>query len=162
MEKTLSNGRTGAVKRTLLVFVTAFFLGGCSDSESLEVFSFDARTKDVALEDMVLLSNGREVYVQPTYQLFGIEKLDDEGLERIEWASIGIYDSDRNPVYSLYTGENQEGVLDTRAYPLEGSLTGPVVKNNLIKDGEKLYVEFVYEKESREVREEVEVVLEKE
>lgn len=162
MEKTLSMRRKGGVKRTLLVFVTALFLVGCSNSESLEVFIFDARTKDVALEDMVLLSNGREVYVQPTYQLFGIEKLKDEGLGPIKWASIGIYDSDRNPVYSLYTGENQEGVLDTRTYPLEGSLLGPVVKNNQIKDGEKLYVEFVYEKESQEVREEVEVILKKE
>ena len=58
------------MKKLLLTFISMALLAACSSSEKLEVFSFDARTKDVALENFVLVSNGTEAYVQPTFQLY--------------------------------------------------------------------------------------------
>lgn len=146
------------MKKLLLTFISMALLAACSSNEKLEVFSFDARTKDVALENFVLVSNGTEAYVQPTFQLYGIEKLNNEA-EVVNGAGIKIYDSKKNLIYSLNVGENQYGVLDTRTSPLDGKLIGPVLKSEQIEVGETIYVEFIYEKNSLQVREEVEVIL---
>ena len=58
------------MKKLLLTFISMALLAACSSSEKLEVFSFDARTKDVALENFILVTNGTEAYVQPTFQLY--------------------------------------------------------------------------------------------
>lgn len=146
------------MKKILLTVISMALLAACSSNEKLEVFSFDARTKDVALENFVLVSNGTEAYVQPTFQLYGIEKLNNEA-EVVNGAGIKIYDSKKNLIYSLNVGENQYGVLDTRTSPLDGKLIGPVLKSEQIEVGETIYVEFIYEKNSLQVREEVEVIL---
>jgi hypothetical protein len=86
--------------------------------------------------------------------------LDNEA-EVVSGAGIRIYDSKKNLIYSLNVGENQYGVLDTRTSPFEGELIGPVLKIEQIGVGETIYVEFIYEKDSLEVREQVEVVLDK-
>ena len=146
------------MKKMFITFISMALLAACSSNEKLEVFSFDARTKDVALENFILVSNGTEAYVQPTFQLYGIETLDNEA-EVVSGAGIRIYDSKKNLIYSLNVGENQYGVLDTRTSPLAEELIGPVLQSEQIEVGKTIYVEFVYEKDSLEVREEVEVVL---
>ena len=80
------------MKKMFITFISMALLAACSSNEKLEVFSFDARTKDVALENFVLVSNGTEAYVQPTFQLYRIETMDNESVV-VSCAVIKIYDS---------------------------------------------------------------------
>ena len=145
--------------KLLVVFASLFFLSACSNTESMAVFTFNARTQDVALEDLVLVAADDEVYLQPTFQLFAIEKLDGGPKEPIKGAVINLYDEDKEWLYSFNIGENQEGVLDTRTTPLDGDLVGKVLKSKNIKAGKKLVIEFIYEKDLVEIKEEVVVEL---
>lgn len=147
------------MKKILVVFASLFFLSACSNTESLAVFNFDARTQDVALEDVALVAADDEVYLQPTFQLFGIEKFEGGPEEPINGAVINLYNEDKELIYSFSIGENQEGVLDTRTTPLDGDLVGTVLDSKNIKAGKKLFVEFIYEKDLAEIQEEVVVEL---
>ena len=51
------------MKKLLLTFISMALLAACSSNEKLDVFLFDSRTKDVALENFILVSNGTEAYV---------------------------------------------------------------------------------------------------
>ena len=44
------------MKKMFITFISMALLAACSSNEKLEVFSFDARTKDVALENFILVS----------------------------------------------------------------------------------------------------------
>jgi hypothetical protein len=150
------------MKKIIMFFIGIFFLSGCSSNPSMEIFSFDTRTKDVALENVVLVSSGNKAYLQPTFQVFRIENLSTGENETIRSVVIKIYDETKNLIYSTGIGENQKGILDTRTDSIEGELIGTVLNSKHIKDGKKLYVEFVYEKNGIEVKEEVEVELNRE
>lgn len=147
------------MKKLFVIFASLFFLSACSTAKSMEVFSFDARTQDVALENVVLVTSDNGAYLQPTFQLFGIEKLNGGPDEPIKGAVINLYDKDKDLIYSIGVSENQDGILDTRTTPLDGDLVGTVLDSKNIKEGKKLFVEFIYEKDLLEVKEEVVIEL---
>lgn len=147
------------IKKVLLACISIFFLSGCSTAKSMEVFSFDARTQDVALENVVLVASDNEVYLQPTFQLFGIEKLNGGADTSVKGAVINLYDEERELIYSFGMGENQNGILNTQTTPLDGDLVGTILDSKNIKAGKKLFVEFIYEKDSMGMQEEVVVEL---
>lgn len=147
------------MKKLFVFFASIFFLSGCSTAKSMTIFSFDARTQDVALENVVLVASDNEVYLQPTFQLFGIEKLNGGFVTPIKGTVINLYDEERELIYSVGIGENQDGSLDTRTTPLDGDLVGTILDSKNIKEGKKLIVEFIYEKDSMSVQEEVVVEL---
>ena len=147
------------MKHYLMLFFALLILAGCSTQNAMEVFAIDARTKDVALEDLVLVSNEKEIYIQPTYHLFSIEKLNPAESPHVSAPSFTIYNKEKEQIYSATIGSNQEGVLDTRTSQLDGDLVGAVSEVRSIEDGETLYVHFSYEKEQTNVEEEIEVKL---
>lgn len=149
------------LKKVILLLTTILFLTGCSGGKTLDVFSFDARTKDIALENVVLISNGESIYVQPTYQLFWIKPLGSKELTPIKSAGFELYNEDKEIFYSQTISESHYDFLDTRQYPLEGDLAGTVFDYNGIEDGKKIYVRFSYEKDQIPVEEEIEVVLQR-
>lgn len=146
------------MKKTILVLMSILFLSACT-TNTLHTFSIDARTKDVALENMVIVSNGSEAYIQPTYQLFAIEHTNSVPADLVKQASMRFYDEEDNLFFSIGTGTNQDGILDTRTTPLDDDLVGFVVPSKKIESGKKLFVEFVYEKDNQEITEKVEVAL---
>lgn len=146
------------MKKTILVLMSTLFLSACT-TNTLHTFSIDARTKDVALENMVIVSNGSEAYIQPTYQLFAIEHTNSVPADLVKQASMRFYDEEDNLFFSIGTGTNQDGILDTRTTPLDDDLVGFVVPSKKIESGKKLFVEFVYEKDNQEITEKVEVAL---
>ena len=150
------------MKKIVTFLMSLIFLSACSSNKSMEVFSFDVRNKDVTLENVVLVSNGDEAYLQPTFQIFRIESLTNGKIEPIKSTVVNIYEEAKNLIYSIGVGENQEGVLDTQTSPIEGELVGSILESNMIKDGKKLYVEFIYDKAGLRLSEEVEVELNKE
>lgn len=147
------------MKKTFLFLMSSLFLSACTTTSTLHTFSIDARTKDVALENLVIVSNGAELYIQPTYQLFAIEHTNSVPADLVKQASMRFYDEEDNLFFSIGTGTNQDGILDTRTTPLDDDLVGFVVPSKKIESGKKLFVEFVYEKDNQEITEKVEVAL---
>lgn len=147
------------MKKTILFLMSSLFLSACTTTNTLHTFSIDARTKDVALENLVMVTNGTELYIQPTYQLFAIEHTNDESTDVVQQASMRFYDEDNTLFYSVSMGPNQAGVLDTRTDPLEGNLVGFTVPSKNIEAGKNISIEFTYEKNNQEITKKVEVAL---
>jgi len=147
------------MKKTVLFLMSSLFLSACTTTNTLHTFSIDARTKDVALENLVIVTNGTELYIQPTYQLFAIEHTNSDTADLVKQAGMGIYDEEDNLLFSISTGANQDGILDTRTTPLDDDLVGFVVPSKNIESGKNMFIEFVYEKDNQEVTEKVEVAL---
>ena len=147
------------MKKVLLFLMSSLFLSACTTTDTLHTFSIDARTKDVAFENLVIVTNGAELYIQPTYQLFAIEHTNDEPADLVQQASFGLYDEDNTLFYSVNMGANQAGVLDTRTDPLEGNLIGVTVPSKNIEAGKNISIEFTYEKNNQEITKKVEVAL---
>ncbi|WP_035051713.1 hypothetical protein [Carnobacterium pleistocenium] len=147
------------MKKFILVLMSFIFLSACTATNTLHTFSIDARTKDVALENLVIVSNEDELYIQPTYQLFAIEHTDSDIEDLVQQANMNFYDKNNTLFYSVSTGANQEGILDTRTTLLEGDLVGFIIPTKNIDFEENLFIEFIYEKNDQEVIEKVKVVL---
>lgn len=147
------------MKKSILILMSFIFLSACSATNILHTFSIDARTKDVALENLVIVSSKDELYIQPTYQLFAIEHTNSDKSDLVQQASMNFYDKNNTLFYSVSIGANQEGILDTRTTPLEGNLVGFVVPSKDIEFEKAIIVEFIYEKGNQEVKEKVEVTL---
>lgn len=147
------------MKKTVLFLMSSLFLSACTTTNTLHTFSIDARTKDVALENLVIVSNGAELYIQPTYQLFAIEHTNSDPDDLIQQATIGLYDENDTLFYSVNRGSNLESILDTRTDPLEGDLIGFTVPSKSIEPGKNIIIEFMYEKNNQEVTQKVEVTL---
>ncbi len=147
------------MKKVLLFLMSSLFLSACTTTDTLHTFSIDARTKDVALENLVIVTNGAELYIQPTYQFFAIEHTNDEPTDLVQQASFGLYDEDNTLFYSVNMGANQAGVLDTRTDPLEGNLIGSTIPSKNIEAGKNISIEFTYEKNNQEITKKVEVAL---
>ncbi|WP_407391669.1 hypothetical protein [Carnobacterium jeotgali] len=71
------------MKKTILFSMSSLFLSACTTTNTLHTFSIYARTKNIALENLVIVTNGAELYIQPTYQLFAIEHTNDEPTELV-------------------------------------------------------------------------------
>lgn len=147
------------MKKIFLFLMSSLFLSACTTTSTLHTFSIDARTKDVALENLVIVSNGAELYIQPTYQLFAIEHTNSDPVDLVKQASFGLYDEEDTLFYSVNMGSNQAGVLDTRTNPLEGDLVGFTVPSKNIETGKNISIEFTYEKNNQEITKKVEVAL---
>lgn len=147
------------MKKVLLFLMSSLFLSACTTTDTLHTFSIDARTKDVALENLVIVSNGTELYIQPTYQLFAIGHTDSDTADLVKQAGMGFYDERDNLIFSISTGANQDGILDTRTIPLDDDLVGFVVPSKNMEAGKNISIEFTYEKNNQEITEKVEVAL---
>jgi hypothetical protein len=147
------------MKKTVLVLISFLFLSACTATNTLYTFSIDARTKDIALENLVIVSSKDELYIQPTYQLFAIEHTNSDISDLVQQATINFYDKNNTLFYSVSIGANQEGILDTRTTPLEGNLVGFIVPSKNIEFKKSMFIEFIYEKNNQEVKEKVTVTL---
>ena len=149
------------MKKIVLFLICSIFLSACTTTNTLHSFSVDARTKDVALENLVIVSNGTESYIQPTYQLFAIEHTNSDPADLVKESGMNLYDEEENLIFSIHTGANQDGILDTRTTPLADDLVGFIAPSKNIESGKNVFIEFVYEKDNQEVTEKVEVALQK-
>lgn len=147
------------MKKTILILMSFIFLSACTTTNTLHTFSIDARTKDVALENLVIVSSEEELYIQPTYQLFAIEHTNSDIADLVQQATLNFYDKNNTLFYSVSIGSNQEGILDTRTTPLEGNLVGFIVPSKNIEFEKSIFIEFIYEKNNQEVKEKIEATL---
>lgn len=147
------------MKKTVLFLICSIFLSACTTTNTLHSFSVDARTKDVALENLIIVSNGMESYIQPTYQLFAIEHTNSEPADLVKQANMSFYDEEDNLFFSINTGANQDGILDTRTTTLDDDVVGFITPSKNIEPGKNIFIEFVYEKDNQQVTEKVEVTL---
>lgn len=147
------------MKKIILFLMCTLLLSACAKTNTLHTFSVDARTKDVALENLVIVAGEEHLYIQPTYQLFAIQHSNSGTADLVQEVGIGLYDENNTLLYSFSMGGNQEGFLDTRTTPLEGELIGTIVPAKNFETGQKLIVEFTYEKNNQEIREKITVPL---
>lgn len=147
------------MKKTVLFLMSSVFLSACTTTNTLHSFSVDARTKDVALENLVIVSNGTESYIQPTYQLFAIEHTNSDPADLVKQTIMSFYDEEDTFFFTINTGPNQDGILDTRTTPLDDDLVGFIAPSKNIEPRKNIFIEFVYEKDNQQVTEKVEVAL---
>ncbi|WP_407371112.1 hypothetical protein [Carnobacterium sp.] len=147
------------MKKTVLFLICSIFLSACTTPNTLHSFSVDARSKDVALENLIIVSNGTESYIQPTYHLFAIEHANSKPADLVKQANMIFYDEEDNLFFTINTGANQDGILDTRTTLLDDDLVGFIAPSKNIEPGKNIFIEFVYEKDNQQVTEKVEVAL---